>query len=951
MASLPLDPAQQSAVEHRDGPCLVLAGPGSGKTRIIVQRFLALLGEGYPADRQLVLTYTVKAAAEMRERAEAAHGPFRGLVPLTTFHSFAQQLLRDWGWLIEVSPAFHVADPAERWIHLEAVLSELRPATLWNPLRPHDLIETLLQLIAKAKQELIAPHQYGEWAQRRLETETDAAELAMLNRHAQVAAVYAGLDHRYRTHAVLDYDDCILLAERLLGEAAVRRAVSDRIGMVMVDEYQDTDFAQARLVESLVCSHRNLLVVADDDQAIYKFRGASRANLERFDRVYGEHPTIVLNHNYRSTPELVAAGAAVIATAPPESRIEKRLLAHRGSGATIELWEAPDDRAEALAIANWCAQQIEAGRNPGEIAWLFRIHADMSAAMSALQQCHVPYQVQGGRGFFRQPEIKDLLALLTAVAEPANSQALLRCLHLPAWSVSNRGRMALVAACRDHDTPLLELIRAAAVDNVDADDAEAARHGVEAITELHAEASRADVRDLFHAALEASQFLGIFEGIDDSLSALQAGANLNKFGELLDNFADWNSDLRLGNALHHLDILRNSNTADEMAGVDAGVDGVTLLTAHSAKGLEWPAVVVSRCIEARWPGRGGFAARLTLPDELVPEAPPLGDSEVDENRRLFYVAITRARDLLLLTAARRYPRSFRDEKLSPFLDRLLQRSPDGETPSRREVPPAPPLGPARPRTGGAAAPRSRLDVGVSDIAAYKACPRRYQYRKVFRMPVPQSMQRWYGTLVHEVLQTAGMMRRAGETVDANRIAELWQQAWADARGPKGSNAELRTYGEQRLRAYVNSPAWAEASIDAVEDVFALPLDHADVHGRFDRIDRPNNALPVVVDYKTGPPRNSKQLAGDLQVRAYAVALSKREQVDSVAVELHYLQTAEVTRLTLGARELDTAYKHLSASAAEMSRARSDGAFPPHPSTWQCRRCDYRTVCDEGRAQV
>ena len=187
-----------------------------------------------------------------------------------------------------------IADAAERWLHVEAVLEELRPALLWNPLRPHDLMDPLLDVIGTAKQELVTPHSYAAWAAARLQGCEDPAERIVLERHADVARVYARLDERYRRAGVFDFDDCILYAERLIREQpAVRSGVADRISHVMVDEYQDTNYAQAKLVETLVASHRNLFVVADDDQSIYKFRGASRANLDRFSREYPEHRQLV----------------------------------------------------------------------------------------------------------------------------------------------------------------------------------------------------------------------------------------------------------------------------------------------------------------------------------------------------------------------------------------------------------------------------------------------------------------------------------------------------------------------------------------------------------------------------------------------------------------------------------------------------------------------------------
>jgi DNA helicase-2/ATP-dependent DNA helicase PcrA len=949
MSSIPahaatLDPDQRAAVDHREGPCLVLAGPGSGKTRVIVERFLALTAEGVPPARQLVLTYTRRAAAEMRSRAEAAHGPFAGEPPLSNYHAFAGRVVREWGWLAGISPAFRIADEAERWLHLEAVLAELRPRTLWNPLRPHDLVDAILDVIGKAKQELVTPNRYAEWARAKLAASDDAAERALLERQQEIASVYAALDERYLRAAVLDHDDTILRAEQLLREhEAPHRAVCDAVEHVMVDEYQDTNYAQARLVETVVASHRNLLVVADDDQAIYKFRGASLANLDRFRKLYPDHARVTLAHNYRSAAPIVSAAQAIIGAADPASRIAKSLVAERGLGQPVELWEAPDERSETTGVAAECRRLIDEGSRPADIAWLFRRHADMRAAIEALRELGVPYQVQGGRGFFTQPEIKDLLALLTAAAVPADSQALLRCLQLPAWRVSNRGRLALVQLCSEHDASLQELLRERVSAQLDEHDAAGAARCLADVEELHALSAREDVRELFYEALERSDFLGLLEQ-QGELARMQMGANLNKFGELLESFADWSDDRRLDTALRYLEVLRNSRNADELASFEAVDDGVTLLTAHSAKGLEWPVVILSGCIENRWPGRGGSSvSALSLPGELVPELPPPGDAVIDEERRLFYVAVTRARDRLVLSRARRYPRSFRDEVPSPFLAPVAA----GDEVRSREVPAAAPQHARPPRAAGRVG-AERLSLGVSDIRVFKQCPRRFEYRRRYHMPVRDSLRSWYGTLIHTVLQNAAMRRLAGEAVDAESVAAAWNHAWRDARGPKGSNPELRGLGESQLRAYIEAGAWRDAGIDSVEESFSLALDHADVRGRWDRLDRDGAGTLTVVDYKTGSPREEDRVRADIQVRAYAVAAARREHADHAAVELHHLQTAEVTRVEFTREQLDTSFRYLSVTARDMATAWREGDFPPHPSAWHCPRCEYRTVCDEGR---
>ncbi len=934
-----LDEAQRAAVEHADGPCLVLAGPGSGKTRVITERFLRLVREGTAPDRVLVLTYTRKAAAEMRERVERVHGPFEGEPPLTNYHSFAQRVLRRWGWRLGISPAFRIADEAERWLAVEGIVAELRPRTLYNPLRPHELVDSILELIEKAKQELVSPEAYSAWAEECLPAAGAAVlERELLTRHRECAEVYRRLERLFLERAILDHDDTILYAERLLREdPEVLAEVAGGIDHVMVDEYQDTNYAQARLVEGLAGERGNVLVVADDDQSIYKFRGASLANLDRFARIYPAHRRIVLDVNYRSRSEIVEASRAMIEAASPRSRIEKHLVAERGAGGAVELWRAGDERAEVVAVAEESRRLIDAGTDPADIAWLFRRHDDMRAAIRALQEAGVPYTVHGGRGFFQLREVKDLMALLAAIADPEDSPAVLRCLHLPAFPVSNAGRLAVARAARDHDVPLAAVI-AAGLPELSEADAAAARALVDALTDLHAQAAREDVREVFFSALEATAFLGALDGVATE-ERVRAGANLNKFGELLETFADWSEDRSLGLALRYLEALRRSRAADEVATVEGAGPGVNLLTAHAAKGLEWPVVFLGRCSEERWPGMGGYPARLTLPDDLVPEPAPEGEGSRDEERRLMHVAATRARDRLVFVHARRYPHSFHDERPSPFLAGLAQVA-------RREIEESPPPAPRRP-TPPAARP-APLAASVSDLAAFRDCPRRYAYRSLYRVPVRASAQRWYGVLMHAVLQELASRRRGGAEVSADAAARAWDEAWRTARGPKGANAELRGLGEEQLRRYVDSPAWRDAEPVELERPFRLAVAAGEIAGRWDRVDRGADGALLVVDYKTGPPRDEAAMRSDLQVRAYGVALARERGTDEAAVELHWLQTSEVTRVGFDARALSRNLFQVESVARELQDARRRGEFPPRPSEWRCRRCDFRTVCDEGR---
>ena len=252
-----------------------------------------------------------------------------------------------------------------------------------------------------------------------------------------------------------------------------------------------------------------------------------------------------------------------------------------------------------------------------------------------------------------------------------------------------------------------------------------------------------------------------------------------------------------------------------------------------------------------------------------------------------------------------------------------------------------------PRPAGAPV-LQRLSIAVSDLGVFRSCPRRYNYLRRWHLPVRPDARSWYGTMIHEVLRSAATRRIAGEAVSGDVVASMWHAAWDQSRGPKGRHAELRAHGEEQLRRYLESPGWIDTTIDQVEEPVTISLDHADAAGRFDRVDRRLDGIPTVVDYKTGRPKEEAALRMDLQLRAYAVGLAQREQTDAVAVEFHYLQGA-VTRVVADKGFLRKAHGHLSATARELALASSTGSFPPKPSRWQCQRCDFRTVCDEGRA--
>src|SRR5437868_2363271 len=425
-----LTQAQRAAVDHAGGPLLIVAGAGTGKTRVLVERYRRLRQDGVPAEQILLLTFTEKAAREVLDRVEQEDYLPAGERFVLTYHAFAQRLLQEEGWWLGIPKGFRIVSEVRKWELMRDVLLTGRPPHLFHAQRPFERIPELLKLVERAKQELVSPDEFKAWAARVAESD-DPEVLAQ----REAALAYGDYQQRLLSEDRLDFDDTIYYSVQLfLEQPAVATRQAGRFSHLMVDEFQDTNFAQSRLLELLAGSERNVCVVGDDDQSIYKFRGASVANLQRFRAVYPDTAVIQLVENFRSRGPILRAAGRLIAD--DAGRLEKRLKTSRGEGRPVSVLTAGSVAEEADAVAALVRSAIEEGRHAANaIAILLRANAHLQNFARALQRAGVAYQVSGGRGFYQQPEIKDCLAFLRAIANPDDSVCLMRLLSVPRYAV------------------------------------------------------------------------------------------------------------------------------------------------------------------------------------------------------------------------------------------------------------------------------------------------------------------------------------------------------------------------------------------------------------------------------------------------------------------------------------------------------------------------------------
>ncbi len=894
-----LDAEQRAAATIGRGPVRVVAGAGTGKTAVIAERFRRLVIGGASPSSILVMTFTDRAAAEMRERIEDLIGESAPAVG--TFHAIALSWLRADGRAIGVPAGFRIITGADRWILARELMWELGDIALTGDERPDDLVAPALQMLERLKQELVPFERLRGWAEKAEDREK--AELMQA-----CVRLYRAYEQACRKDRLLDFEDLLTLTVKMLSE---RPALVDtyraRFPHVLVDEYQDLNLAQERLVE-LIAGGAQPFVVGDDDQSIYRFRGASRASLERFLRAFPEAQTVTLGRNHRSSRRIVVAAFSLIAN--NGERLPKLLRSSR-SGEKVELWSCPDGVTEAEAIALEASRLIESGLAAGEIAVLCRTNAIARPIAEALSLHGLPHVVSGGHGFYGRPEIKDAIALLRILRDPNDLVALARALTRPPLGLDADPALSML---RDRkELPPLEALMKW----------EPASAFVGLLARLRIQSAVLDVRDLFFELMQGTRYL-------DSASA-QAVANVSRFAELIAEFCETSVDRSLEAYMSRLDLVLLSQEDERPAEVEGVGDAVQVMTIHQAKGLEFEAVFVPGLVEGRLP-QSGRSPRFELPAAVLEPLVRGKEDVIAEERRLLYVAMTRARRLLYLTRASHYEggRRWRDSR---FLEEVRSAGPRSVV-LRDVVGATIPPPPALPTSGEGV---RKVVLSYSSIATYLDCPRQYWYRHVQRLPAVQTAEAVQGDVLHETLRRAAEARRAGTEITPAMLRATHQQVWNETAFPDARRAPtFERNGASQLEAY-RKRGGLIAQPEYLEQPFTTGLDGWTLNGIIDRIDRTPEGWRII-DYKSGRPVTRGRR--DLQVALYALGAASALKLDPIELEMVYLASGESVRIDHTRPLLAEATKQ-GTDVAEGVRA---GRFDARPDRRRCRLCPYRLVC-------
>jgi DNA helicase-2/ATP-dependent DNA helicase PcrA len=996
-----LNPEQLRAVTHPSGPLLVIAGAGTGKTQVITRRIAWLIASRRARPSEiLALTFTDKAADEMAVRVDQ-------LVPygytdsrIATFHAFGDTLIREFALDLGLPPDVRVLSRAETVIFLREHLYEF-DLQHYRPLGdPTRFLGALATLFSRCKDEDISPGAYREHAERLrseaeavagaagLELDPAAAETAA--RETELAGAYATYQRLLAENGCVDFGDQVALALRLLRDSpGIRATVAARFRYVLVDEFQDTNRAQAALVGLLADAHRNVTVVGDDDQAIYAFRGAAVDNILDFEDRYPGARTVVLRRNYRSLGPILDAAHRLIRFNDPDrlevrAGIVKRLRPERRDPAAAPV------RLEAFATgpdeADWLAadirRRLDAGARPRDHAVLVRANGHADPILRALSVAGIPWRFSGSSGLYSRPEVRLLLAFLRAIADPASSVDVYALAASDVYGLAGEDLTTIVNSARRRHRSVWEVLQELdeqpGILRVAPATRTAVRHLVVDLERYVALAHAKPAGEVLYAFLRDTGLLARLAA-DDGRMGDDALANVARFFDIVRAWSALLADDRAIFVARHLQTLVDAGDDPATADLDPDADAVAVLTVHKAKGLEFPVVYLPGLVAGRFPGQGRGEI-LSLPAGLGAGEPLTPERALAEERRLFYVAMTRARDALVLSHAADYGGA-RARRVSPFVLEALDLPATAGTPGQdahptsaaerlatfapRAVPAPPPMGPIT----------EPLALSFYQVEDYLTCPRKYQYGHVLRVPLAPHHAIIYGAALHKVVQHFHQRHAAGQVMTEAEMDEVLLAAWSNE-GFVSREHEVARLEAARdaLRRFREAQLAPDAVIPTyVEREFSFMLGGDRVRGRWDRVDvepiaptdtarapladaEPQSDVVnptlgmlgaervTITDYKSSdvrdPARARQRARESLQLQIYAMGYEAMTGRLPDRLAMHFLDSGLVGLVDVDPKRLAKARDKIARAAAGI-RARDYAATPDATA---CGWCPFRDIC-------
>ncbi len=955
-----LNKEQIEAVTHKNGPLLIIAGAGTGKTTVITRRITWLLAEGLAKTNEiLALTFTDKAALQMLERVDV-------LVPygytdiwVSTFHAFGDKMLRENALVAGLDSDFKVLTRPEAAVFVREHLFEF-DLSYYRPLSdPTRFIEALISVFSRAKDEDISPAEYIKFAQALVLKSKENPDDQSLQEEAlqqmEIAAAYARFQELLAKNGLVDFGNQFHLALKLLREhPLILKKYQQQFKYILVDEFQDTNFAQFQMVKLLSGGLKNINVVADDDQCIYRWRGAAYSNVLNFVDSFPEAKKVSLIQNYRSGQQLLDSAYKLIQNNNPErfevkAGIDKKLKG-QAEGVAPQHKHFDTNSAEADWVAQTIRDKVESKKfDYKDFAILVRSNSDAQAYLQALNLQNTPWQFSGSQGLYSRQEVKLCINFLRVIANPSDSLSLyyLSSGEIYALGISDltlcmhyakRRNKTLYSVFRDLDN-IAELSE---VSDKSRDKIKDILKDMDKFMEISREETSGR---LLYAFLTETGFLKALT--KDMNSQKEAKIqNLAKFFNIVRDFELVAKEDRVLNFVNYLDLLIEAGDDPETAGTDLDTDAVNVLTIHKAKGLEFRVVFMVSLVNGKFPVAGRRQS-IELPDSLIKEILPAGDYHIQEERRLFYVGMTRAKQELFLTSAVDYGGA-RMRRISQFVIEALgdavKEKEKQKTGALETIKRFAPQKEAQKKAIRNVAQDEFIYLSFYQIDDYLSCPLKYKYVHILRVPIMEHHTVIYGRAMHEAVTKYFQLKIAGKEMELADLLNAFKESF-DPQGFLDERHQKERFhiGQEALIRFFNSEEKRSSMPLYIEKDFAFTFENNKIRGRFDRIDMEND-LAVIIDFKTSEITKQKdadkRAKESMQLALYALAYKNISGKLPIREELHFLESGLIGVDRKEEKDLENVKEKISVVAAGVHKRE----FSATPGYMVCNYCAYNQIC-------
>ena len=943
--NLKLNKEQIEAIKFGKGPLLIIAGAGTGKTTVVTERIKYLiLGKHAKPSEILALTFTEKAAREMEERIDIGLPYGYTQMWVMTFHSFCEKILRQEALHIGLDPRYKLLTEADSIQLLRKNLFSL-DLSYFRPLgNPTKFLSGMLQHFSRLQDEDVNPSEYLTWIKlksQKLDSAKTGEQILDNDKFKELAIAYKQYDELKTKEGLMDFGDLIAKTLKLFRDRPnILSKYQKQFKYVLVDEFQDTNYAQNELVKLLSGKNGNVTVVGDDDQSIYRFRGAAVSNIIQFRQIYKKAKVIVLTKNYRSTQEILDRSHELIRYNDPDrlevvEKIDKRLRSQVAKdGSEIRFIHA--DRVENEA--DLIAKEIEKLGSEEKYKWsdfgiLVRANNHSEPVMRALSRHGIPYQFLGPGRLFKQPEIIDLISYLKVLYDFEDSVAFYRVVSNEHFDIKPRDIAAIGNYAKKFNLSLFE-----ASEKIDeilvSDETKKKIDKLLGIIKKHLGLIRKETAgQILYYYLEDT---GLIQKLllPTSVDAEAKAKNISKFFDKLKTYEVDNEDATVPAIAGWLDLSMELGESPLAANEDwTEINAVNILTVHSAKGLEFPVVFLINLVSQRFP-TNERREQIPISDDLIKEVLPVGDYHLEEERRLFYVGMTRAKERLYFTAADYYGEGKREKKLSPFIFEALGDKSVSAEKKENKVNQLSFLDYGIKAKSGKDTPNQDSPLHIdylsySQIETFKTCPLHYKLKYILKVPTPSSASASFGTAMHATLKNFFEEVSGGVKPSDKLLYDLLEKNWIKE-GYKSRSHERDFFekGKIYLSGFLKQEFNAKTKVVLLEQQFTIPLgNNLRIGGRFDRVDDLGGGEIEIIDYKTGATiPTQKDVDKNLQLSFYALAANKIPTEpffkipEKIRLSLYYLDQQQKLSTVRSMKQLESAVAEISKVREEIEKS-------------------------------